>query len=335
MAPPSGSRKKSSSPPNNIKTCMTHYRSLEDVSLQDSWLTIGVFDGVHRGHQEILKALTAGAHANGAPAVVLTFEPHPANVLSGSEIKCLTTPDERADLLLALGVDVVITQRFTPELARLSAHDFMSWLKRRLGLQRLLIGYDFALGRGREGNAARLSEIGQQLDYEVQIIPPLSDESGLVSSTEIRKLITVGNVSEAAKLLGRPYSLSGPVVHGDGRGRKLGIPTANIEYPRQKVIPANGIYACWAWADGLRHMAATNVGIRPMFTPDLQEPLIEAYFLDFEGDLYGKTVKLEFVARLRDEMKFPSVEALIRQMWNDIAQGRALLSQTEIRPPLT
>jgi len=314
---------------------MTHYRSLEDVSLQDCWLTIGVFDGVHRGHQEILKALTAGAHANGAPAVVLTFEPHPANVLSGSEIKCLTTPDERADLLLALGVDVVITQRFTPELARLSAHDFMSWLKRRLGLQRLLIGYDFALGRGREGNAARLSEIGQQLDYEVQIIPPLSDESGLVSSTEIRKLITVGNVSEAAKLLGRPYSLSGPVVHGDGRGRKLGIPTANIEYPRQKVIPANGIYACWAWADGLRHMAATNVGIRPMFTPDLQEPLIEAYFLDFEGDLYGKTVKLEFVARLRDEMKFPSVEALIRQMWNDIAQGRALLSQTEIRPPLT
>ncbi|MGC8855322.1 MAG: bifunctional riboflavin kinase/FAD synthetase [Anaerolineae bacterium] len=311
---------------------MIHSYSLEDVSLQNSWLTIGVFDGVHRGHQEIIKALTAGAHANGAPAVVLTFEPHPATILSGHEIKCLTTSEERADLLCALGVDVVITQRFTAELSRVSASDFMSWLKQRLGLRRLLIGYDFALGRGREGNASRLSEIGRALDYDVQILPALTDESGVISSTEIRKLITAGNVSEAAKLLGRPYSLSGLVVHGDGRGRKLGIPTANIDYPRQKVIPANGIYACWAWADGLRHMSATNVGIRPMFTPDLQEPLIEAYFLDFEGDLYGKTVKIEFIARLRDEMKFPSIEALIQQMWDDIAQGRALLSQQHTPP---
>lgn len=314
---------------------MSHYRALDDVSLQDSWLTIGVFDGVHRGHQQIIRALTAGAHAVGAPAVVLTFDPHPATVLSGREIKCLTTVEERADLLLALGVDVVVSERFTPELSRVSAHEFMSWLTRRLGLRHLLIGYDFALGKGREGNAARLQEIGQELGYEVQVIPALTDESGVVSSTEIRKLIRVGDVSEAAKLLGRPYSLSGPIIHGDGRGRKLGIPTANMDYPRQKAIPANGIYACWAWADGVRYMAATNVGIRPMFTPDLQEPLIEAYFLDFNGDLYGKTVTLEFVARLRDEMKFPSVEDLIQQMRRDIAQGRAILSQADSRPPLS
>src|SRR6266498_5820700 len=139
---------------------MQHYRSLEKVNLQNSWLTVGVFDGVHRGHQEIIKKLTAGAHANDAPAVVLTFDPHPASILSGREIKCLTLPDERADVLGQLGVDVVITERFTGELSSVTAYDFISRVMRQIGLQQLLIGYDFALGKGREGNAKRLTEIG-------------------------------------------------------------------------------------------------------------------------------------------------------------------------------
>jgi riboflavin kinase/FMN adenylyltransferase len=303
-----------------------HFRSLDDVSLESSWLTVGVFDGVHRGHQAILSQLTAGAQVNGAPAVVLTFDPHPAAVLGGHDIKCLTTSDERADLLSAHGVDILITERFTRDLSTVSAYDFMARLTRRLGLRHLLIGYDFALGRGREGSAARLTEIGRELGYGVEVVPAVSDESGVVSSTAIRKLVSVGDVGEAAKLLGHPYSLRGPVVHGDGRGRRIDVPTANIDHPRGKVIPANGIYACWARLGEARYRAATNVGIRPMFTPHLQEALVEAYLLDFDGDIYGQELQLEFMARLRDEMKFPSVQALVEQIWRDVEQTRQILS---------
>ena len=181
---------------------MQHYRSLEEVTLTNSYLTVGVFDGVHRGHRKIIHKLVKDAHANNANAVVLTFEPHPASVLTGKEIHCLTTPDERADLFGSLGVDTVITQRFTPDLSTVPAHEYMSRLKTHLGLSHLLIGYDFALGKGREGNAPRLKEIGSELGYTVEVAPALSDESGVISSTEIRKLVSIGNMGEAAKLLG-------------------------------------------------------------------------------------------------------------------------------------
>src|SRR4026208_2237988 len=274
---------------------MGHYRSLEEVSLQNSWLTIGVFDGVHRGHQQIIKKITAGAHANEAPAVVLTFDPHPASVLGGREIKCLTLPEERADLLGQLGVDVVVTERFTRALSMVTAYDFMSRLTRQLGLKHLLIGYDFALGKGREGNAARLTEIGSELGYSVEVVPALSDESGVISSTEIRKLIEIGNVTEAARLLGHPYSLHGPVIHGDGRGRTIDVPTANISYSHDKMIPAKGIYACWAHLNDKKHRAAINIGTNPTFTPDKQSPNVEAHLLDFRHEIYGEDVRLEFV----------------------------------------
>ena len=305
---------------------MQHYRSLEDVKLQNSWLTIGVFDGVHRGHQEIIKKLVTGARANGAPAVVLTFEPHPASVLSGHEIKCLTLPDERAGLLGKFGVEAVITERFTRELSTVSAFDFMVRLKRQLGLQQLLIGYDFALGKGREGNAARLTEIGSELGYTVEVVSALSDKSGVISSTEIRKLIEVGNVAEGARLLGHPYSLHGPVIHGDARGRTIDVPTANISYAPDKMIPAKGIYACWGYLDGKRHRAAINIGTNPTFTPEKQSLNVEAHLLDFRQEIYGEDVRLEFVARLRDELKFDSVEKLLEQIWLDIENTKKILN---------
>jgi len=304
---------------------MQHYRSLEEVHLQKSWLSIGVFDGAHRGHQEIIRKLTAGAHANDAPAVVLTFDPHPASILSGREIKCLTLPDERADLLGQLGVDVVITERFTSELSSVTAYDFMSRVMRQIGLQRLLIGYDFALGKGREGNAKRLMEIGLELGYIVEVVPALSDESGVISSTEIRKLIELGNVAEAARLLAHPYSLHGPVIHGDGRGKRINVPTANLAYSHAKMIPAKGIYACWATVQGERYPAAINIGVNPTFTPDKQIPNVETYILDFHRDIYEQDVRRDFVARLRDELKFDSVDALVEQIWKDVAQVRELL----------
>ncbi len=306
---------------------MRHYQTLEEVSLQNAWLTIGVYDGIHRGHREIIKKLVRDAHANHAPAVVLTFHPHPASVLTGRKIQCLTTPDERAELLGSLGVDVVITQRFTRDLSTATAHEYMTRLKASLGLSHLLIGYDFALGKGREGNAPRLAEIGKELGYSVEIVPAVGDESGVISSTAIRKLVSTGSVAEAAKLLDYPYSMGGMVIHGAGRGRKINFPTANIDYPQNKVIPTHGIYACWAVLGDERFMAATNIGLNPTFTPERTTPSLEAYLLDFDRDIYDQYLKLEFVARLRDEIRYTSVDALINQIHDDVNQTRAILSR--------
>lgn len=305
---------------------MQHHRFLEELTLKNSYLTIGVFDGVHRGHREIIHKLVRDAHMNNAPAVVLTFEPHPASVLTGREIRCLTTSDERADLLFSLGVDTVITQRFTPDLSAVPAHEYMSRLKSHLGLSHLLVGYDFALGRGREGNAPRLTEIGLELGYTVEVVPALGDESGVISSTEIRKLVSIGDMAEAAKLLGYRYRMGGEVIHGEGRGKKLNFPTANIDYPKQKAIPPNGIYACWARLGDERYMAATNIGLNPTFTPERKIPSLEAYLLDFDRDIYGEILTLEFVARLRDEIRYTNVEALIEQIHEDVKQTHVMLS---------
>jgi riboflavin kinase/FMN adenylyltransferase len=306
---------------------MQHIRSLENLHLQNSHLTIGVFDGVHRGHQEIIQKLVHDAHAQNEPAVVLTFDPHPASVLGGHDIKCLTTPEERADLLTRFGVDHVITQRFTRDLSSATAQEYMTTLKQSLGLKQLLIGYDFALGKGREGNAARLQEIGKELAYSVEVIPALSDESGVISSTEIRKLISIGNVGEANKLLGHNYTMSGEIIHGAERGRKIGFPTANVNYPAQKAAPSNGIYACWAYLGDEKFMAATNIGVNPTFTPERKSQSLEAYLLDFDRDIYGQELKIEFIARIRDELKFDSVEALIQKIHEDVDQTRKLLTE--------
>jgi len=303
------------------------YLSLDDLRQQDTWLTIGIFDGVHRGHQEILRPLVSGARAAGASAVVLTFFPHPAVVLGGKlNFKCLTTPDERAALLGSYGVDKVITQTFDRTLADQTAGEFMQRLSDRLGLRHLLIGYDTALGKGREGNAARLTELGMELDYAVTSIPPLKDENGIISSTRIRMEVANGNVSNATSELSRPYSITGPVIHGDGRGRTLDIPTANIKIPAEKVLPRYGIYACRAWVKGRSHPAATSIGVRPTFFRDEPPtPTIEAHLLDFRGDLYGQDVKLEFVEYLRLEEKYGSIEQLMKQIRKDIAQTRRII----------
>jgi riboflavin kinase / FMN adenylyltransferase len=307
------------------QSTVRHFHSLADVSIHNAWLTIGVFDGVHRGHQAILSQLVSGAHAIGAPAVLLTFDPHPAVVLAGRDLKLLTTPVERAELASALNVDVVITHPFDRSVSEMSAHEFMTRLKQHLGLDQLLIGYDFALGRNREGNAQRLAELGRELGYSVLVIEALGDESGVFSSTEIRKLISVGSVEAAANLLGHAYLLSGPVIHGDGRGRRINIPTANIQYPESKLLPANGIYACRARIGQELFAAATNIGYNPTFTPDKRSVNVEAHILDFDRDLYGEQATLEFVSRLRDEIKFNSVDALLAQIQADIAQTRGII----------
>jgi riboflavin kinase / FMN adenylyltransferase len=304
---------------------MQQYHSIQQAKIENSWLTVGVFDGVHRGHQQILKRLTAGAREPGVPAVVLTFQPHPAKLFGRSEIRLLTLPDERAELLGSFDVDVVIIHPFDRDVANTTAFDFMKQLKSSLGLRHLVLGYDSTLGKNREGDITRLTEIGRELEYTVEVVPALSDESGVISSTEIRKLIEIGNVVEAARLMGHPYSLHGPVIHGDARGRTINVPTANIGYSHDKMIPANGIYACWAYLQGQKYPAAINIGINPTFTPEKQIPNVEAHLLDFKREIYGEDVRLEFVARLRNELKFESVETLLDQIWKDIAQTREIL----------
>ncbi len=305
---------------------MLHVHSLEDVSLQRSWLAIGVFDGVHRGHQEILAHLTAGAHAVGASAVVLTFYPHPAAVLGKRNgLKYLTLPDEKAALLGDLGVDVVVTHPFDHDVAALSAEAFMTRVQAHLNAEKLLIGYDFALGREREGDAVRLAELGKKLGFALQSCAPVTYGGEIVSSSHIRAYLSAGLVAEAWQALGRYYALCGPVVRGDGRGRKIDIPTVNIDVPAGKAIPANGVYACWAYVGDERRLAVTNVGVRPTFTPDEEIPGVEAHLLDFRRDLYDQDLKLEFVTRLRDERKFSSVEALLAQIHKDIASTREIL----------
>ncbi|MEW6085077.1 MAG: bifunctional riboflavin kinase/FAD synthetase [Chloroflexota bacterium] len=304
---------------------MKHFRSLENIALDNSWLAVGVFDGVHRGHQKIITRLTAGAHAAGAAAVVLTFDPHPAKVFGRGEIKLLTLQDERAEILGDFGVDVVVTHPFNKDVANITAFDFMQRLKTHLGLVHLVLGYDSALGRNREGNATRLTGIGEELGYTVETVPALSDESGVISSTEIRKLVAVGKVEEAAELMDHPYCLRGPVIRGDQRGRTIGYPTANIDYSADKLIPSNGIYACWAKLGSERFKAAVNIGFNPTFTPDKKSVNAEAYLLDFNREIYGEVLELEFASRLRDELKFDSVEALVEQIGRDVQQTRNML----------
>jgi riboflavin kinase/FMN adenylyltransferase len=309
---------------------VTQVNSLNDLSLSNAWLAIGVFDGVHRGHQHMMHLLTSGARAESAPAVVLTFEPHPAVVLGKQTgFKWLSPPDERSALLQAQGVEHIVVQHFDRAFAARSARDFMQDLSRQLGLRHLLVGQDFALGRDRQGDVPFLTQLGEELGYTLQALEPVSDPDGVISSTRIRQHIRTGQVAEASQALGHFYALIGEVVHGDGRGRTIQIPTANLDLPDDKLIPTNGVYACWAWVDGIRKAAVTNIGTRPTFTIGEQTLHVETHILDHGEEIYGKVLNLEFVARLRAEQRFPSVEALVGQIQADIATTRKMLTGKE------
>lgn len=309
---------------------MQLYHSIDETAIENAWLTVGIFDGVHRGHQQVLHRLISGAHEHGSPAVVLTFTPHPVVLFTGkTDFKTLNTPEERTEILAALGVDILIDQPFDHALASQGAVEFMQRLCRHVGLAHLVMGYDTALGRGREANINRLIEIGQELGYSAESIPPLRDDLGIISSTRIRAAVAAGNVTDAALELGRYFFVSGPVVHGDGRGHTINLPTANVHIPAGKLIPANGIYACWAWVEEKRYLAAVNVGVRPTFTPDLPAPAVEAYILDFDRSIYGVKVKLEFVQYLRPEEKYPNVKELLEQIHLDIDKTREVLIESK------
>jgi riboflavin kinase/FMN adenylyltransferase len=306
---------------------MQHYQILDDVHLKDIWLTIGSFDGVHQGHQQIIQELTAGAQKNGVPAVVLTFFPHPAAILRGKNLPYyLTPPQKKAEILQSLAVDVTITHPFNRNVANTSARDFIVNLQQHFNILHIQIGYDFAMGKNRDGDFSALKKIGNDFGFSVQQTPPYKKDGDIVSSSRIRFLLGVGQVKNAAKLLGRNYEVQGIVEMGDQRGRTLGFPTANLSVWAERIIPTAGVYVCRATVRGKTWGAVTNIGVRPTFEATPVPPRVEAHLLDFSEDIYGETVQIEFISRLRAEKKFESIDDLISQIQTDAAEARKLLA---------
>ncbi|GAB4192959.1 MAG: bifunctional riboflavin kinase/FAD synthetase [Roseiflexaceae bacterium] len=289
-------------------------------------LTVGAFDGVHVGHQHLIGGAVERARAVGCQSAVLTFDPHPDLVIHPDRQRLyLSSLEERVEQIAGLGVDVLVVLPFTEAVKGQTAHEFMSHLCGALALRELYVGWDFALGRKREGNLARLREIGQQFGYTVHPVEPLLLNGEPVSSSRIRTLLAAGELEQAGRLLGRPFGIRGEVVHGDQRGRTIGFPTANVAVDEQHVLPADGVYVCRVQVGAEQYGAVTNVGVRPTF--DGQRRTVEAYLLDFTGDLYGEMLRVSFLHRLRGEQKFGGVAELIAQINRDTAAARAWLGR--------
>lgn len=283
--------------------------------------TIGVFDGVHLGHRRLIGKVVERAPVLQARSVVLTFDPHPREVVAGARfIPHLTDLAERKALIQALGVDIVAVVHFTAEVAGLSAEDFLAVLQAQLHVVEMWVGPDFALGRGRRGKGQVLREIGSSLGYPVNVIRTTTTAGVTVSSSVIRRLLQDGQVTLAAELLGRPYSLEGTIVGGDRRGRSLGYPTANLELDPSRVVPADGVYVVTAVIGELRRPAVANIGVRPSFGQ--KDRIMEVHILQFEGDLYGQRLRVEFLERIRPERRFDRVEDLLSQLRLDVAVAR-------------
>ncbi|MBU6334724.1 MAG: bifunctional riboflavin kinase/FAD synthetase [Chloroflexi bacterium] len=285
-------------------------------------LTIGVFDGIHRGHQHVLATVVARARQLGLDAAALTFEPHPAQIVRPEHAPLLlTTLDERIPLLAAQGLDLLVIEPFTAALSRLRAAAFMERVCDALPLRELWIGWDFVLGHDREGTPAVLRQLGARLGFSVHIIERLATDGPRLSSTAARHALLEGDIDTATTILGRPYHLAGRVVSGDRRGSTIGVPTANLALPAGRLVPANGVYVCRAQVAGAWRPAVTNIGVRPTF--DGLRRTVEAHLLEFDGDLYDQPLTLQILARLRAEQRFASVAELVAQIRRDVVAAQA------------
>ena len=292
----------------------------------ETFLTIGVFDGVHAGHRYLLNRLQQQAAKENLLSGVVTFSPHPQSVLHPAhQLPWLTDLDDRVTTLQQLGLNIVAVLTFTPKLAQLSARDFMSLLRKCLKVRGIMVGPDFVLGRGGEGDISLLRALGDEVEFTMHVIPPFTSDGEVVSSTLIRQALARGDMRRVEKLMGRRFYLRGKVITSDKRGRLLGFPTANLDIKPQQALPDNGIYATITLVNGERFPSATNVGTRPTFGEG--ERTVETYLLNYKGDLYGKQLRVEFVKKVRDEQRFPSAEELIVQMGKDVQQVDAILAK--------
>jgi riboflavin kinase/FMN adenylyltransferase len=289
-----------------------------------SVVALGAFDGIHLGHRAILGEAVGRGKAAAAAVVACTFDRHPMEILQPERAPLpIATLDERLDLIADAGVDLTLVLVFTRELASMEPEAFVNdVLVSRLRAREVVVGYNHTFGRGARGDAQLLKTVGEPLGLATLVIAPLLVDGVAVSSSEIRAALKSGDVVQAARYLGRPYSIAGTIGRGAGRGRTLGFPTANVEAERPLLVPT-GVYACRAEFEGELHSAVVNVGVRPTFGE--QTLAIEAYLMDFEGDLYGRRMRLHFIDRLRGEQKFPSVEDLRAQIGRDVAAARQRL----------
>jgi riboflavin kinase / FMN adenylyltransferase len=301
-------------------------RALDEVPPAPSVVTIGNFDGVHRGHQVLLRRAVDAAHDLQVRPVAVTFHPHPAAILRpGAEPPALQPVEDRVHHLLEAGVDLVLVLPFTRELASLGPHVFVEQvLVDRLRAVQVIVGSNFRFGRKASGNVVTLNDAGATYGFHTEAVTLLDLDGIPISSTAVRDHLDRGDVAWANRALGRTFSLAGEVVPGDGRGRTIGVPTANLAVPDEQLVPANGVYAGHAEIDDERFPCVTNVGVRPTF--DGQTRTVEVHLLDAERDLYGRHLRVGFAHRLRDERRFADVDELVARIRADIDDARELLS---------
>ncbi|HSE31790.1 MAG TPA: bifunctional riboflavin kinase/FAD synthetase [Pyrinomonadaceae bacterium] len=294
-------------------------------------LTLGVFDGLHIGHQLIMKIVVERARAIGAVPTVITFDPHPRAVLHPeSAPPLLQTFDQKVEGFGVLGIEQTIVVRFTKEFSEIGAYEFLrDVVKERLHAQEVYLGKGFAFGHNREGHIDLLKRVGKELGFVAGEVPEVSLRNRRVSSSKIRELLTRGEVNLARRMLGRPYGVEGRVEHGAERGHQLGFPTANL-HPQNRVIPRNGVYVSGTLIDGQWRRSVTNVGVRPTFG-SVAEPSVETFVMDWSGDLYGDVVRVRFLHRLRDEKRFNSLDELKTQISRDVARANSYFSRTGTR----
>jgi riboflavin kinase/FMN adenylyltransferase len=293
----------------------------EIIDHQPTYLALGSFDGVHLGHQKVIQGMVDEARAAGVRSAVLTFFPHPKRVLSGDQGRYyINTIDDRVRFLARLGADLVITHTFNGQVRNTRAADFVDQLVQYVGLRQIW-GGDFAFGYRREGNIDFLRREGARRGFDVRTVDALlTFEGSLVSSSRVRQSLDVGDFHDVNGCLGRRHGLSGVVVQGDQRGRAIGFPTANLAVWDELLLPANGVYAAYAWVGERRYAAATNVGVRP--TVDGRDRTVEAYLLDFDEEIYGQTVRLKFEKRIRAEQRFSGLDTLRAQIQKDVDEVR-------------
>jgi len=296
-------------------------------SMKRAWITIGSFDGIHLGHQKIINNLVEGAKRTDVPSIVITFFPHPAAYIKKiTDPYYLTSPEEKDRILSKLGVSSILTVHFNHCISRLSPRDFISSLHRQLKFSCLLVGYDFRLGADREGDLGRLEYLGNKMGFCVRAIAPLQHQSKPISSSIIRAALENGDLSTANTILGYPYSIEGLVVHGDGRGKHIGIPTANLSVWKKKLLPAKGVYAAFALINRRKFPTVVSIGFRPTFYEIAEQQTVEAHIINFSDQIYGMQIKLQFISRLRQEKKYTSVNELMEQIRKDISDAEEALT---------
>lgn len=293
---------------------------------KETILTIGIFDGVHLGHQYLLNHLLMQAQKRNLTSGVITFDRHPQTVLlPRRQLSWLTDLEDRTSLLRKLGVELIVVLPFTRELAQMSARDFAQLLKKHLKMRGLVIGPDFALGKERQGDAPLLQTLGQEMGFSVEIVPPVVLDGVVVSSTAIREALARGDMKRVGQLEGRPFSLISQVVSGAKRGRNLGFPTANLNTKPEQALPKDGVYVTIAHINEELIPSVTNIGTRPTFGGGKR--IVEVYLMDYQGQLYGQKLRIDFIDRLRDEKRFESTKELKAQIEADVEQTRLILAR--------